>query len=127
MILKELQDFVLDYHRVSLAEMELHFHMDGDALRHMLTKLIHKGRVRKLPIPEHCHGCTFCNPDTIEFYEWVDQVHLGASHLPKKLMTKAQIHSIHSLGEDPTTSEQNAIKYAVILHDCKAGKKQQKK
>ncbi len=71
MILKELQEFVLDYHRVSLAEMELHFHMDGDALRQMLSKLIKKGRVRKVPIPDKCHGCTFCNPDTIEFYEWV--------------------------------------------------------
>ncbi|MGF1540503.1 MAG: FeoC-like transcriptional regulator [Pleurocapsa sp.] len=71
MILKELQDFVLDYRRVSLAEMELHFHIDGDALRQMLNKLIQKGRVRRLPMPDKCHDCTFCNPDTTEFYEWV--------------------------------------------------------
>ena len=83
MILKELQDFVLDYHRVSLAEMELHFHIDGDALRQMLSKLIQKGRVRKVPIPDKCHGCTFCNPDTIEFYEWVDQHYPSSPHLPK--------------------------------------------
>ena len=64
MILKELQDFVLDSHRVSLAEMELHFHIDGDALRQMLSKLIKKGRVRQLPISHKCDGCTFCNPDS---------------------------------------------------------------
>ena len=92
MILKELQDFVLDYHRVSLAEMELHFHMDGDALRQMLSKLIKKGRVRQLPIPDKCHGCTFCNPDTTEFYEWVEINHPGSPHLTKDVDTKAQIH-----------------------------------
>ncbi|MFW6264226.1 MAG: FeoC-like transcriptional regulator [Cyanobacteriota bacterium] len=72
MILKELQAFVLKYHRVSLAEMELHFHVDGNALRPMLNKLVRKGRIRKLSIPDQCHGCTSCNPDTIEFYEWVN-------------------------------------------------------
>ena len=73
MILKEIQNFVLEHHRVSLAEMELHFQMDGDALRQMLKKLVQKGRVRQLPIPEHCDGCTSCNLDTIEFYEWIDE------------------------------------------------------
>lgn len=73
MILKELQNFVLKHHRVSLAEMELHFQMDGDALRQMLMKLVQKGRVRQLPIPEHCEGCSFCNLHAIEFYEWIDE------------------------------------------------------
>ncbi|MGF1480583.1 MAG: FeoC-like transcriptional regulator [Cyanophyceae cyanobacterium] len=119
MILKELQDFVLDYHRVSLAEMELHFHIDGDALRHMLNKLIYKGRVRKVPTPEKCHGCTFCNPDTIEFYEWVDPS--MNSPLPKSTPTKAQIHSIHALDEIPH-SESTRVSYAVILHIGEAAK-----
>ena len=118
MILKELQDFVLDYHRVSLAEMELHFHMDGNALRQMLSKLIKKGRVRQLPIPDKCHGCTFCNPDTLEFYEWVDQHHLGSPHLPKSSFTKAQIHSIHALDEEIDVNELKGVKYAVILPKC---------
>ncbi|MDJ0742125.1 MAG: FeoC-like transcriptional regulator [Xenococcaceae cyanobacterium MO_167.B27] len=117
MILKELQDFVLDYHRVSLAEMELHFHMDGDALRQMLLKLIKKGRVRKLPIPDKCHGCTFCNPDTIEFYEWVDRDQPDTPHLAKSSLTKAQIHSIHAPMDELTASDSPEIKYAVILHN----------
>ena len=120
MILKEIQDFVLDYHRVSLAEMELHFHMDGDALRQMLSKLIKKGRVRRLPIPDKCHGCTFCNPDTIEFYEWVERNNPGSPHLPKNSATKAQIHSIHPLENDLAVAEQTGVKYAVILHNCEA-------
>lgn len=111
MILKELQEFVLDYHRVSLAEMELHFHMDGNALRQILLKLIKKGRVRKVPIPDKCNGCTFCNPDTIEFYEWIEGNNSEAPHFPKSLTTKAQIHSI----EPPEASESAELKYAVIL------------
>ena len=125
MILKELQDFVLDYHRVSLAEMELHFHMDGDALRQMLSKLIKKGRVRQLPIPDKCHGCTFCNPDTIEFYEWVERNNPGSLHLTKNSSTKAQIHSIHAPEDELTTSEPPGIKYAVILHDCEETKEEE--
>lgn len=73
MILKELQNFVLEYRRVSLAELELHFHIDADALRQMLKKLVQKGRVRQLPMPEKCDGCTFCNLHAIEFYEWIDE------------------------------------------------------
>ncbi len=125
MILKELQDFVLDYHRVSLAEMELHFHMDGDALRQMLSKLIKKGRVRKLPVPDKCHGCTFCQPDTIEFYEWVDRNHPDTHHLPEKSTTKAQIHSIHAPEDELTASDSPEIKYAVILHNYEETKKQE--
>lgn len=120
MILKELQNFVLDYHRVSLAEMELHFHMDGNALRQMLNTLVQKGRVRKLPIPEHCHGCTFCNPDTIEFYEWIDINDRALDHsyqLPKKSLTQAQIHSTH-VSKEGKPSEKTKIEYAVILHNC---------
>ncbi len=125
MILKELQDFVIDYHRVSLAEMELHFHMDGGALRQMLSKLVNKGRVRKVPIPDKCHGCTFCNPDTIEFYEWVEQNPADVPHLPEKSTTKAQIHSIHAPEAHLTPSEPIGLKYAVILHNCAETKQEE--
>lgn len=94
MILKELQNFVFDSHCASLAEMELHFQIDGDALRQMLNKLIRKGRVRKLPTSEKCHGCTSCDSRTTEFYEWVDREHPGSPHLPKKAHPSA--NSQHS-------------------------------
>lgn len=116
MILKELQNFVLEYHRVSLAELELHFYMDGDALRQMLKKLVQKGRVRQLPIPEHCDGCTFCNPDTIEFYEWIDEQEGQAANSSK--LTKAQIHSTNVSEEETDYASETGIKYAVILHNC---------
>ncbi|MBZ8182890.1 FeoC-like transcriptional regulator [Oscillatoria salina] len=124
MILKELQEFVFKYHRVSLAEMELRFHIDGDALRQMLNKLVKKGRISKLPIPEHCHGCTSCNPDTIEFYEWVDIAYQNQdfSLLPENPLTKAQIHGIHHSEEDRVASEQTGIKYAVILDNCETNR-----
>ena len=72
MILAELQDFVCGYQRVSLAQLRLHFSIEPDALRHMLSMLIRKGRVRPIPIPHRCNGCTCCNLETIEFYEWID-------------------------------------------------------
>ncbi|MDJ0673840.1 MAG: FeoC-like transcriptional regulator [Calothrix sp. MO_167.B42] len=90
MILRELQEFILNYHRVSLREMELHFRMDGDALRQMLNKLIKKGRVRKLPASHKCHGCTSCNPDTNEFYEWVEQNYPDSFHLPEDTASSIQ-------------------------------------
>ena len=72
MILTELQHFVCRYQRVSLAQLRLHFSIEPDALRHMLSMLIRKGRVRLIPIPHRCDGCTCCNVETIEFYEWIE-------------------------------------------------------
>ena len=107
MILKELQNFVLKHHRVSLAEIELHFQMDGDALRQMLMKLVQKGRVRQLPIPEHCEGCSFCNLHAIEFYEWIDErdsQFSDSSELTKEEATDGEVNLqgyaiAHVLGE----------------------------
>jgi copper chaperone CopZ len=82
MILKELQNYLLNNHCVSLAEMKQHFGIDGDALRPMLDKLIKKGRVKKLPTAEKCHSCTSCDLDTLEFYEWVDRKNLLINRSP---------------------------------------------
>ena len=40
MILNELQNYLSQYKKASLADMKLHFRMDGNALRGMLNKLI---------------------------------------------------------------------------------------
>lgn len=53
--------------------MELHFHIDADALRGMLQQLVRKGRVRKLPILPCCQGCVSCRPEHLEFYESTHQ------------------------------------------------------
>lgn len=73
MILQDVQEFIHDGHLVSLAEMERHFHMEGQALQQMILKLIRKGRVRQAPVPAKCHGCTFCDGYALTFYEWVDE------------------------------------------------------
>ncbi|MDJ0742117.1 MAG: FeoC-like transcriptional regulator [Xenococcaceae cyanobacterium MO_167.B27] len=71
MILKAIQNFLINYNRVSLADMKRHFQIDGDALKPMLNKLIKKGRVRKLSNTKKCNSCTSCDPDALEFYEWI--------------------------------------------------------
>ena len=71
MILNEVQNFLSQKKKASLADMQLHFRMDGNALRGMLNKLIRKGRVRKMEDGKKCGGCHSCEPEAIEFYEWV--------------------------------------------------------
>lgn len=80
MILQDIQDFIHASHRVSLAEMEQHFHIEGQALQAMIRKLIRKGRVRQAPVPSKCHGCTFCDDHTLTFYEWVGEQTRRKSH-----------------------------------------------
>jgi putative ferrous iron transport protein C len=71
MILSELQAFLAQHKRASLADLELHFHMDGDALRGMLNRLIRKGRVQKMAEGKKCGGCHSCDANSLEFYEWI--------------------------------------------------------
>jgi putative ferrous iron transport protein C len=71
MILSELQNFLSQHKKASLADMQLHFRIDGNALRGMLSKLIRKGRVRKMEDGKKCGGCHSCELEAIEFYEWV--------------------------------------------------------
>ena len=71
MILNEVQNFLSQKKKASLADMQLHFRMDGNALRGMLNKLIRKGRVRKMEDGKKCGGCHSCESEAIEFYEWV--------------------------------------------------------
>jgi hypothetical protein len=49
MNLTELQDFVYDFRRVSLAEMKLYLQTDGETLMQMLNGLITQGKVQKSP------------------------------------------------------------------------------
>lgn len=72
MILTDIQKYLQGQGRASLAQMELKFRMDDNALRGMLNKLIRKGRVRKMS-GEKCCGCSSCAPEAIEFYEWVTE------------------------------------------------------
>ncbi|WP_016952635.1 FeoC-like transcriptional regulator [Anabaena sp. PCC 7108] len=81
MILNELQNFLSQHKKASLADMQLHFRIDGNALRGMLSKLIRKGRVRKMEDGKKCGGCHSCDPSAIEFYEWLTLPDLKSQEL----------------------------------------------
>lgn len=72
MSLIELQDFVFNFQRVSLAEMKLYLQIDEDAIKPMLNSLITKGQVQKSPMADKCQTCLKCEPDELEFYEWME-------------------------------------------------------
>jgi FeoC like transcriptional regulator len=74
MNLTELQDFVYDFRRVSLAEMKLYLQTDGETLKQMLNRLITQGKVQKSPTTMECSTCQKCDVEEIEFYEWVDNI-----------------------------------------------------
>ncbi|MEM9805764.1 MAG: FeoC-like transcriptional regulator [Cyanobacteria bacterium P01_D01_bin.56] len=82
MILSELQDYITEQRKVSLAQMELKFSVDATALRGMLNYLIQKGRIQKLPMPARCHGCIICSPESLEFYECVSSGAFSQSESP---------------------------------------------
>ncbi|MEG4838186.1 FeoC-like transcriptional regulator [Microcoleus sp. B9-D4] len=72
MILSEIQKFIADNKRASIADLKIHFRMDGDALRGMLNRLIRKGRISKIPEAKKCGGCGSCADDATEIYVWVN-------------------------------------------------------
>ncbi len=72
MSLKELQDFIFDFQLVSLAEIKLYLQIDGDTIRPMLNSLITNGKVQRSPMADKCQTCLKCEPDELEFYEWVE-------------------------------------------------------
>jgi putative ferrous iron transport protein C len=70
MILKDLQQYLAEIEMVSLADLASHFQTDTELLRDMLQHLVRKGRVRQR-ILDRCDGCTQCQPETVEFYQWM--------------------------------------------------------
>ncbi len=71
MIVTDVQTYLKKTRKVSLSQLSNHFRMDANAIRPILTKLICKGRIRKMDAKK-CGGCCQCSPDTLEFYEWVN-------------------------------------------------------
>lgn len=70
MILTELQTYVREQQRVSLAQLSVRFGVQPPALHGMLDLLARKGRVRRLDRPGQCSSCNVCPEDQLEFYEW---------------------------------------------------------
>ncbi len=72
MILSELRSYLNEKKRVTLNEIVIHFNMDSDAIRGMLSKWKNKGKVRQLPVNSVCGtSCCKCDPTLTEFYEWL--------------------------------------------------------
>lgn len=74
MILSQLQSYLSEHDRASLAELRIHFHTDAEALRPMLKRLMSKGRVRQLPSASKCSGCCTCSEESLELYEWIGYI-----------------------------------------------------
>ncbi|MEL6385400.1 MAG: FeoC-like transcriptional regulator [Cyanobacteria bacterium J06626_18] len=72
-MLRDLQTYIESHETVSMLDLSLRFHTDSQALQPMLNKLVRKGRIRQLPIPETCTGCTCCNFESLECYEWINK------------------------------------------------------
>lgn len=73
MILSDLKNYIESQGRVSMQDMVLRFNTEPDAIRGMLQKWIHKGRIRQtLAGGSACGtGCCQCDPLLTELYEWI--------------------------------------------------------
>ncbi|MGD1917851.1 MAG: FeoC-like transcriptional regulator [Pleurocapsa sp.] len=74
MNVQELQNFVSNFRRVSLAEMKLYLQIDDHTLQPMLDKLIEQRIIRESPMTEDCKSCQKCDADEINFYERIDNI-----------------------------------------------------
>jgi hypothetical protein len=74
MILSEIRDHLKLNRRAAVVDMANRFNTSPDALRGMLDKLVAKGQIKKLPAGTACSGCQDCAPETIELYEWIDDI-----------------------------------------------------
>lgn len=73
MILSDLRNYLQEKRRVTLNDLVLHFHVDANALRGMLSKWISKGKVRLTSAATNCGTtCCKCDPLLTEIYEWID-------------------------------------------------------
>lgn len=73
MILSDLRSYLQTQRRVVLNDLVLHFNIDANAIRGMLSKWINKGKVRKLSAQQACGStCCKCDPAMTEIYEWLD-------------------------------------------------------
>ncbi len=70
MIFTELQTYLSQQQKASLAQLASHFGTDASALRGMLQRLVHKGRIRQFQA-DKCGSCDHCDPSLFEFYEWL--------------------------------------------------------
>lgn len=75
MILSDLKDYLQSRKRVVMNELVMHFGVEADALRGMLSLWVAKGKVKKLLAESACGtSCCKCDPLLTEIYEWQDKL-----------------------------------------------------
>lgn len=70
MILSRVSDYLKLHKRASVVDMAHGLDAAPDALKAMLATLERKGRVQRLPSGTACGGCSKCDPNSVELYEW---------------------------------------------------------
>ncbi|MEZ5839214.1 MAG: FeoC-like transcriptional regulator [Hyphomicrobiales bacterium] len=70
MLVRDLNTYLAERGRASMADLIARFGASPDALRGMLGLLIAKGRVVREDSQTKCTGCTKCSTDSLEIYRW---------------------------------------------------------
>ena len=72
MILSDIKEYFSNHEMASLADLSVHFGVEPDAMRGMLDRFIHKGKLIKLPQEGACPKCCIgCDSDRLEIYGWL--------------------------------------------------------
>lgn len=72
MILAQIKTYLQQRGSACLSDIALHFDSTPDAVRGMLAIWIGKGKVRRHGSDAACSSCGHCEPERMEWYEWVD-------------------------------------------------------
>ena len=70
MLVSDLNSYLAERQRVTMADLANRFDASPEALRGMLELLIAKGRVVRDQVGITCNGCTKCDPAAMEIYLW---------------------------------------------------------
>lgn len=72
MILTDLKRYLSERRQANLVDLAYRFDIEPEAVRGMLGHWIRKGKVRQRVVAGGCtKGCVKCDPNALEFYEWI--------------------------------------------------------
>jgi hypothetical protein len=81
-ILTDIRRYLEQRGQASLGDIARHLEADPEAVRGMLEHWMRRGRVRRHLAGTACGGCSQCEGDKLEIYEWVDEAGRGLGLLP---------------------------------------------
>lgn len=71
MLLSDINAYFVEHRRVCMADLVNKFNASPEALRGMLDMLMSKRRIARIAAETDCSGCTKCDPERLEIYEWL--------------------------------------------------------